>query len=394
MTKPQIAIVVQRYGSTVLGGAETAAREIAEHLVELGDVHVLTTCAKNFTTWENSFPPGVNTYNQVTIHRFPVDFTRNWQKEVKQTGQFWQQNPSLEEQMKWIQVNGPFSTPLIQYIKQNEKTFDVFIFFTYLYATTFFCLPLVAHKSILIPTAHDEPLLYEEAYRILFNLPHHIIYLTEAEQEITNNVTGNHKTPSTIAALGLHMPDNVSAERFRQKHGIYDDFLIYGGRITQSKNIPELLDFFQLYQEQTWRKLKLVLMGEGNLNIPPHPDIIPIGFVSDEEKFDALKAASILIQPSHYESLSIIMLQAWLMKTMVLVNSQCAVTKQQCQISNGGCYYNTYEEFAGALDYLMENPCLRDKLGKQGHKFVLQRYKWEEIMAKYKDAICQIMNCT
>ena len=51
MTHKRIAIVVQRYGPEVNGGAEDAARAVAEHLTALGEVHVLTTCALDYTTW-------------------------------------------------------------------------------------------------------------------------------------------------------------------------------------------------------------------------------------------------------------------------------------------------------------------------------------------------------
>lgn len=393
-TKPlRIAIVVQRYGPEVLGGAEDAARALAEQLTALADVHVITTCATQYTTWASVIPPGVSELNGVTIHRFPVDQARNWEKAVAVNGRFWQEAHTIEQEMDWVRQNGPYSTPLFQFIYHSEPTFDVFIFFTYLYATTFFGLPLVAHKAVFVPTAHDEPFLRADAFRILFHLPRHVVYLTDAERVLVQRVTGNGRVPCTTTALGFSAPADVSGDRFRQKYGITGDFLLYGGRIAVAKNVPELLDYFQRYrQEQNAPDLKLVLMGSPDFALPTHPDIIPIGFVSERDKFDALQAATAVIQPSRYESLSIIILQAWLVGTAVVVNAHCAVTRQQCQRSNGGLYYSSYDEFTAILNRLLASPQLRATLGRQGQQFTQNTYSWHTILRQYQTIFHEVMS--
>lgn len=388
----RIGIVVQRYGLEVLGGAEDAARALAEQLTALAEVHVITTCATQYTTWASVYPPGVSELNGVMVHRFPVDQPRDWEKAVAVDGRFWQKEHTLEQEMDWIRQNGPYSTPLFQFIYQSEPNFDVFIFFTYLYATTFFGLPLVAHKAIFVPTAHDEPFLRADAFRVLFHLPRHVVYLTDAERVIVQRVTGNGRVPSTIAALGFSAPAGVSGDRFRQKYGITGDFLLYGGRIARAKNVPQLLDYFQQYrQEQDTPDLKLVLMGSPDFTVPPHPDIIPIGFVSEQDKFDALQAATAVIQPSRFESLSIIILQAWLVGTAVVVDAHCAVTRQQCQRSNGGLYYSSYDEFAAILNRLLASPDLRVALGRQGKQFTQATYNWETILCQYQAIFSEVI---
>ncbi len=391
MIPPRVAIVVQRYGVEVLGGAEDAARALAEHLTAVADVHVITTCATQYTTWANVYPPGVSQLSGVTVHRFPVDRPRDWQQAYQNAGRFWQQTHTLIEEMAWIQENGPFSATLLHFIHQAAPDFDAFVFFTYLYASTFFGLPLVAAKAVLVPTAHDEPFLYADAYRLLFHLPRHIVYLTEAERDIVHRVTGNGRVPHTVAAIGLNAPADVSAVRFCQKYGLSGDFLLYGGRIVPAKNVPELLEFFQRYQAEHGRDLKLVLMGHSDFPLPPHPDIVPIGFVSEQDKFDALKAATAVIQPSHYESLSIIILQAWLMGTPVIVNGHCAVTKQQCRRSHGGLYYSQYDEFAAILNRLLDDADLRAALGCQGQQFAQTTYSWDTIVAQYTAIFAELM---
>ena len=54
----KLAVVVQRYGAEINGGAELHARYIAEHLARHHDVEVLTTCARDYVTWANELPSG------------------------------------------------------------------------------------------------------------------------------------------------------------------------------------------------------------------------------------------------------------------------------------------------------------------------------------------------
>ena len=85
------------------------------------------------------------------------------------------------------------------------------------------------------------------------------------------------------------------------------------------------------------------------LPIPKHPRIRHLGFLPDEDKFDALAAADLLIMPSQYESLSMVALEAWALGKPVLANGHCDVLRGQSIRSNAGLYYETFEEFAEAL---------------------------------------------
>lgn len=393
MTIPRIAVVVQRYGPDVHGGAESAARWLAENLAAHlpASVHVLTTCANDYTTWENVYPAGQSQLNGVHIYRFPVDKPRNWQRSQQETGRFLLGERSVEAEIDWIRREGPFSSDLLRHVAAHQEKYDVFIFFTYLYATTFFALPLVAHKAILIPAAHDEPFLYMDAYRTLLQLPRHIVFLTAAEKELVQRVALNAHIPATVTAIGLHNPDvsTAAVDAFRRRHELHGNFLLYGGRISEAKNVTQLLDYFLRYNESRRHDppLKLALMGRPHMPIPSHPHIRPLGFISDEEKFVALKAATVSVLPSIFESLSIMILESWLMETPVLVNGRSAVLRQQVRHSNGGLYYNSYEEFAAALDLMLAQPALRHTLGRQGRRFVTARYSRDAILNQYRKII-------
>lgn len=385
MTQQRVAIVVQRYGEEVSGGAELHARWLAERLLPLAEIHVLTTCAVDYVTWANEYPAKTTRVNGVTVHRFPVDQPRDWPAAQKQTQALLLQDHSLFDEIAWVKAQGPYSTALLTAVRQSYANFDAFIFFTYLYATTYFGLPLVSDKAILVPTAHDEPFLYLPVFRPLFHLPRAIVYNTQTEKRLVNRVTGNNgRAQDIIAGVGVNLPDQVSAERFRQKYQIDDPFLLYVGRIAHGKNVPELLEDFQRFRQNQKDPLKLVLIGKTNFDLPTHPDIVPLGFLSEQDKFDALQAASVVVMPSLYESLSMIVLEAWLMGRPVLVNGRCAVLRNQCRRSNGGLYYTSYAEFSAALQQLLSNHHLRQQLGRQGQLFAQTEYHWDTIIHRYK----------
>jgi hypothetical protein len=209
--KWRVAVVVQRYGEEVNGGAELHARWLAEHLLPWADVHVVTTCALDYQTWANYYPPGRTILNGVQVHRFAVDAPRDWAAFQRLTAQTVQRQHSVLDELDWMRDQGPVSTPLLNYLQEAYARFDLYIFFTYLYATTFFGLPLVCDKAILVPTAHEEPYLYLSLFRSLFHLPRVIVYNTETEQELVSRVTRNwHQRP------GRHFGRALPAEAWHR----------------------------------------------------------------------------------------------------------------------------------------------------------------------------------
>ena len=73
----KLAVVVQRYGAEINGGAELHARYVAEHLARHHDVEVVTTCARDYVTWRNDLPAGTEQVNGVRVRRFPVSRERD-----------------------------------------------------------------------------------------------------------------------------------------------------------------------------------------------------------------------------------------------------------------------------------------------------------------------------
>jgi glycosyltransferase involved in cell wall biosynthesis len=109
-----------------------------------------------------------------------------------------------------------------------------------------------------------------------------------------------------------------------------------------------------------------------------------MGVVPDGEKLAAIARARALVMPSRHESLSMVVLEAWMMGRPVLVNGDCEVLRGQVLRANGGLYYRRYDEFAAAMDMLMGERGLADRLGAQGHDYFQANYAWERVMEKYE----------
>jgi glycosyltransferase involved in cell wall biosynthesis len=390
----KIAFVVQRYGLEVNGGAELLCRKIAEHMSHYWEIEVITTCAIDYITWENAYRPGKDSVNGITVWRFPVDEPRKIDKFNQFSQVIFSSPHTIADEINWMKLQGPYSTRLFRFILDKKEAYDYFVFFTYLYATSYLGLPLVKEKALLVPTAHDEPPIYLEIFKPIFHLPRAIIYNTPEEREFIQHRFQNGYIVSDVIGMGIDCPrSEIDGDRFRKKYNIRGQFLLYIGRIDQSKGCEEMFNYFIKYKNNqprfnsSARDLKLILSGKSVMKIPPYLDIVPLGFIPEEDKFNALKAATLLLLPSPYESLSIALLESWLMELPALVNGRCQVLKAHCQRSNAGLYYQNYAEFRECLDLLLSNNYLREQLGRNGNQYLRKNYQWEIIEGKYLNLI-------
>ena len=384
--RSKIAFVVQRYGLEINGGAEFLCREVAEHLSKYCYIDVITTCAIDYVTWKNEYDVGETLINGVSVKRFPVDFSRDIKRFNKCSEKVLCKDHSVDEEIEWMKLQGPYSTKLFKFVEDSKDHYDFFFFFTYLYCTTFFSLPLVADKAILIPAAHDEPPVYLSIFNDLFHKPKAIMYNTKEEKDFVIQRFQNGNIPYDVAGSGVSLSYEVGNSN-SQNISSKENFITYMGRIDESKGCGELFDFFQRYKKENNSPIKLVMLGKAVMKIPSHPDIVYLGFVSEEEKYNILKEAKILLMPSKYESLSMVLLEAWHCKKPVLVNGHCDVLKGQCIRSNAGLWYENYEEFSTCLNLLLADECLRNQLGNKGREFVDMHYSWDIIEKKYLDLI-------
>ncbi len=372
----RIAFVVQRYGPHINGGAEQHCRLLAENMTTEHEVDVLTTACSDYYTWANDLEEGKTVINGVTVRRFRTECCRGQYSDDMFKG-LPQSFYGFAGDFNWLMQQGPISIDLINYINYHRHEYDIFIFFTYLYFTTVAGLMMVPEKSILIPTAHDEEAIYKSVFRTVFHLPRAIFYNTDEEMRFVQRLFNNQYIPSDIGGIGFDGEDSGDAEAFRKKFSVQDKFLLYAGRITERKGCDELFDFF----ERSETDFKLVLIGKEDIPVPKSDKICSLGFVSDEDKKNAMKACSALIIPSRYESFSMVLAEAMLNKKPVIASGLCDVLKGHCRKSCGGIYYTGFNEFQACLDYISDSNNA-EFLGKNGREYIQGNYTWSKITSK------------
>ena len=377
-----LAFVCPRYGTEVLGGAETVVREMAERLHARGyAVEILTTCAVDHHTWENHYDAGMAFVNGIAVHRFPIQ--RGDARRQRALGDLIGAGAatSLEEQETWLN-EGFRSSGLFHHLMDHHDRYHTIILTPYMFWTTYACAQIAPHKNVLRPCLHDEVFARLDIYKPIFRDARGIIFNTEPEAEIARSLFELPRNTEVVGE-GIEVPSDADPERFRRETGIEGEFVLYAGRREWGKNVDVLAEFFARYVHRTRREdLRLVLIGRGEVKIPKEIRhlVVDLGFVSDQVKHDAHAAATVVCQPSLWESFSRLVMESWMGGTPVLAYDACEVTVHHVRSSEGGLLYSDATSFEVALSLLLDQPELRERMGANGRRYVLERYRWDDVI--------------
>ena len=390
MSRPKLLVVVQRYGDGVAGGAEAHAREVTRRLAPHLDVEVLTTTARDYWTWENAFSAGTEWVDEIPVRRFPVLKQRAYDFKLHERRAF-DPRHTLEDERTFIESQGPYAPDLLDHLWRNGRDADHVLFFTYIYYTTCYGLPLVPERAVLVPTAHDEPALGLSVYEPVFHAPRVIAYNTEEERAIVRRRFHNERVPSDIMGVGVDVPDDRSADRFRERFRVEGPFILYIGRIVSSKGCVDLFDRWQRWRARDpERRVTLVLAGHPEMPIPQRDDVVHLGVVSDQEKYDAIAASTAVIVPEVLSSMSMVTLEAWACGRPVICDARSAVVWGMARRANAGLAQRGAGELGEIVSMLADDPALGERLGSAGRAFVANTYTWPRIISTYLDMFAEV----
>ena len=377
----KLACVIHRFGPDIAGGSESHCRAIAERLAANHTVTVLTTCARDHITWRNEFPAGLSELGPLRVHRFPVVRTRSLHRFAEISEAVFSGDASDAEQEQWFVENGPESPEIVEYLERHGAEYDWILFWSFRYYQTFFGLPRVADRAVLVPTAEEDPLIRAAILGRFFTRPAGFVFLTPEEEALVRLHCPRPLAPSCVIGSGLE-PVRASGPTPVDGLPVAKPFVLYLGRIDPNKGCETLVRHFQKYRANNGPSVSLVMAGPANMPIPDHPSIKFLGFVDESAREALLSNASVLVVPSPYESLSIVLLEAWNHRVPALVNARCRVLKGQAVRANGALYYQNFDEFARCLDYLLGHPDIASQLGRQGLEYVDREYRWPRVMEK------------
>ena len=387
-----IAFVAPWFGENITGGAEAELRELTAHLHSAGvHMEILTTCVKDFTSdWgKNYHRPGTEkTSRGITVRRFPAG-RRNSAAFDAVNAKLMRNaalTPEEEETFVAEMVNSP---ELCSYISATKEDYRLFVYIPYMFGTTYHGVKVCPERSVLIPCLHDEPYARLKPFRELYPRTAGMVFNSAPEAALAEELYGLSGSGTKTVTMGIGMDTDITAspERFRQKYGISEPFIVYAGRKDDGKNVGTLLRYFGEYLKRRDTAMKLVLIGGGEIQLPGglvrSGRIADLGFVDRQDKYDALAAAELLCQPSLNESFSLVIMESWLCGRPVLVHEGCPVTRNFVSQCSGGLYFGSYFEFEGCLDYLAAHRDTASAMGENGRNYVRSHFDWDVIVRRY-----------
>ena len=386
----RIAIVVPRCHERLVGGAEALAWQYAQLLSTEYAVDVLTSTAFDYMRWDNDLKAGVEQRDGITIRRFHVSRGRTpyfhslhrnmldaFARSVGSSPDSrycWPE--ALEEE--FIRAQGPNCPELGDYLAAQGDDYAAVFFLPYLYPPTLDGTRAMPHRRwALIPALHDEPPAYLKTFARMARTAPRILWNAEAERRlgarIWNLNTGN------VVAMTVATEQVTPAREAKP-------YLLYCGRIDVSKGCAQLLEGFAAFKSANPESdLQLILTGNDVLGVGDRPDVRYLGFVEEQRKFELMAGALAFVQPSPYESLSIVLLEAMAQGTPVIVNGRCEVLVDHVEISGSGRIYRNPTEFIAMIASISEmNAEERRKQGEMARDYVLGNYSREQITARLK----------
>jgi glycosyltransferase involved in cell wall biosynthesis len=387
---PRVAFVVPRYGSGVVGGAEMLCRLLAENLAAHGtDVEVLTTCATDHFTWADALPEGTVVEDGVTVHRFPVEPSRNNGRWLELHARIDLRAPTtLADQLEWMSQS--VWSPGLQDAAEDEGRYDWLVAMPYLFGTTYWAATARPDRTALVPCVHDEPHAWSPVVRDMFGRVAGCMLNSPGEGELLARLAPD--VDARLVSVGYEERDPPSAAAIAaacRARGIAPGYVLYAGRREVAKGLPTL---FAAYAELAARRPSappLALMGSGDL-APPEDiahRVLDLGFVPDEDRDAIYAGASVLVNPSRLESLGMVVLEAWLAGTPCIVNGESPVLREHCRQSGGGIWFSGLAELVEALEVMLDDPPLRAEMAAAGAAYTRATFSWPAVQARFREAL-------
>ena len=201
----------------------------------------------------------------------------------------------------------------------------------------------------------------------------------------------NERVPNDILGVGVEVPSDRSGDRFRERFGIEGDYILYVGRIVESKGCRELFHHWERFRRaEPERRVKLVLIGHPEMPIPRRDDVVHLGTVSEEEKYDALEGAVALAVPEILSSMSMVTLEAWACARPVICAAESPVVWGMARRAGAGLAFRDAAELGEIVGLLTDDRDTRVRLGDAGKRFVERTYSWPRIVETYLDMFAEV----
>lgn len=407
--KKKIAFTAFRYGEGIFGGTEIHCRMLAERLKPYYEVEVLTSTLRHPTVSEEDFPAGERLENGILVRRFRAEPDREHTNERRREASkarrlrylldqwrlltplaalhpLWTLNEEAER--RFFATHEEYAPTLADFIREHKEEYAAILPVGFNFTSTLTAALEAPERCILIPTAHPVRSLYFSLFTRVFTRVRHIAFNTPAEQRLCRRVFGPALAPNSIVGCSIEKAAPVQWEEVKTRYELPDDYLLYVGRMHPQK-IGSLIPDFLRYKQQYGGEIRLVLVGPADADSGKidRSEIIVTGSVSDEEKLAIIRHATLMVNPSLVESLSLLLLEALDNGIPMLVNGRCEVMKDHCKFSGAALWYDNGRDFRKKLHRILSDPALRQSMAERGPRYVRENYGWELIIGKLRRLI-------
>jgi glycosyltransferase involved in cell wall biosynthesis len=377
----RVAFVVQRYGSEVAGGAEALCRSTARELAGRGaQVTVFTTTARDYLTWAPHYAEGTGEEDGVRVRRFAAerpDPARNAElaRALALGG------GDADAEYAWARAQGPVAPGLLRALWDERDAHEAIALWTYLYATTQLAMPIAPRRTVLVPLAHDEPMLRFGLSRGLVKMAGGFAFMTPEERRLVDDLHGLDDRPQEVVGAGVAPLPPGDAGHARRAFGLPERFALYLGRLDPAKGLDALVRAHGGYR-RAGGDLGLVLAGRPTVDMRLPSWVRTTGFVDAAAHADLLEACEVVVLPSPHESLSLVALEAWQAGRPTLATGRSEVLAGQTARSGGGLLYFDGPTYARQLARLAGDPELRGRLGAEGRAWAAG-WTWDACAARW-----------
>ncbi|HKY16301.1 MAG TPA: glycosyltransferase family 4 protein, partial [Microthrixaceae bacterium] len=369
---------------------------IAQGLAAEGhEVEVLTSCADDYKDWTDAFPPGVTTSEGVTLRRLRVI-------EPRDNDQFLPLHARAIEpghpplwpwsQDRWTWQMGPALADGEAEVAALARRSDVTVMVCYHYLPAMRLTKVAAANGpvCLQTTAHPEGAFQTGAVRPMMHFADLILCEVPEEADLVHDTTGlGHKTrtaPCPIDEVATPSPEEIGATRARL--GIADaPYLVTVGRPDAGKGTFDAVEFTRLARRSVLPELQLVIVGPLDDSVKSGPGVTTVGVLDEVDKTAVIAGADALLQPSYMESLSIVLLEGWLLGRPAIVNGRCAVLAGQARRSGGAVVYDDFGDFEAGVSWLLGDEQARERLGANGGEYARANYSWPAARDQFLGAV-------
>jgi len=414
----KVAFVAPRYGADIPSGPEHACRLLAEHLSQRHEVDVITTCGRDPQTWTNEYTEGSDRIRGVLVRRFAINQAHDRAAFEALSARLVSGTQGRADELEWVRQLGPTSPALLDYLKRQYRSYDALVFFSLYHPTTVLGLQVAPERSIVFPYLQLDPRLRFGLWPAVLATAHGVGYVSPAEWRLAHQFLRVTPANEETVGIGMETPvqhayprhqqdpademteasedDSAALEAqpsgdylmsrgvlFRRRHRLYGRVVLHGGRIEPDNGCEEMLEYFDGYAAADG-DVALVLMGVKLMKVPDAPYLRLAGVLPDRERMTAYEAADVTLAPEPDDLLATTALESFAVGTPALVNARNAAAVDHCRRANAGLYYETRDEFTGALRLLMGDQRLRERLGENGRRYIRQHYRWDAVLGRFE----------